>query len=179
MAEFEEKDYRIFELFHQQWALVTAGTGERFDACTVGWGSLGTIWTGPGKSGSTVTVYLYPTRYTCELLRSSETFTVSFFPQEYRRELAFLGTHSGRDGDKIAASGLTPVPVGDSIAFEEAELVFVCRKIYQHQLAKEDIAPDVQAYYAANPGVYPVDEAGEWHPHWLFMGEITEVIDRR
>ena len=61
------------------------------------------------------------------------------------------------------------------MTYEEAEKTFLCRKIYQHQLAKEDIAPDVQEYYAANAKVYPVDENGEWQPHWVFVGEIIEV----
>lgn len=179
MADFEEKDYKIFELFRKKWAVVAAGTEDKFNACTVSWGSLGTIWTRPGKTGSIVTVYLYPTRYTNEILRDSDNFTVSFFPTEYRKSLAILGTRSGRDSDKIAESGLTPVPAGNSISFKEAELTFVCRKVYQHQLTKEDIAPDVQEYYANDPKAYPVDENREWHPHWIFVGEITDVMDHR
>lgn len=179
MAAFEEQAYKVFEMFRRQWAVVAAGTAEKYNACTVSWGSLGTLWTRPGKTGSIVTVYLYPTRYTNEILRGSENFTVSFFPAAYRKGVAILGTRSGRDGDKIAASGLTPVPVDDTMGFREAELTFVCRKIYQHQMTKEDIAPDVQEYYRNDPKAYPVDENGEWHPHWIFVGEIKDVIDRR
>ena len=80
MSSFEEKDYKIFELFEKQWAVVTAGNMEHFNSCTVNWGSMGTLWTRPGKNGSVITVYLYPTRYTREILTASEIFTVSFFP---------------------------------------------------------------------------------------------------
>lgn len=177
MAAFEENEYKIFEMFRKQWAVVAAGTGEKYNACTVSWGSLGTIWTKPGHTGSIVTVYLYPTRYTNEILQESDSFTVSFFPPEYRKALAILGTQSGRDGDKIEASGLTPVSLDCGVAFREAELTFVCRKIYQHQMSKEDIASDIQEYYANDPKAYPVDENGDWHPHWMFIGEITEVIN--
>ena len=163
-----------FELFRDHWALVTAGTPERFNTCTVGWGSLGTLWTRPGKDGAAVTVYLHPSRYTCDFARESEYFTVSFFPPEYRKALGILGSRSGRDGDKVAASGLTPKPMGGSVAFEEAELTFLCRKIYQHRMDKADIAEDVRAYYQANPKVYPPDENGEWQPHWVFVGEVTQ-----
>ena len=58
MSDFEERDYRVFELFRKRWALVAAGTPEDFDACTVGWGSLGAPWARPGRTGSVVTVYL-------------------------------------------------------------------------------------------------------------------------
>ena len=51
MNNFEEKDYKVFDMFAKQWALVTAGNMEDYNTCTVSWGSLGTIWTRPGKSG--------------------------------------------------------------------------------------------------------------------------------
>lgn len=179
VSSFEENEYKIFDLFKNQWALVTAGNMDKFNSCTVSWGSMGTIWTRPGKSGSVITVYLYPTRYTRELMMESETFTVSFFPKECKKALAVMGSRSGRDGDKVAAAGLTPVSIGDAVTYEEAELTFLCRKIYQHQLSKEDIAPDVQEYYEENPKVYPVDDDGQWQPHYVFMGEILEVEDKR
>ena len=47
MQQLEE----AFDLFRKQWALVTAGTPEHFNACTISWGSLGTLWTRPGSTG--------------------------------------------------------------------------------------------------------------------------------
>jgi flavin reductase (DIM6/NTAB) family NADH-FMN oxidoreductase RutF len=179
MNNFDEKEYKIFKMFREQWALVTAGNIEKFNTCTVGWGSLGTLWTRNGKNGSTVTVYLHPTRYTREVLQQNDIFTVSFFPNEYRKALGYLGTHSGRNEDKVSASGLSPISIDQGVTFKEANLTFVCRKLYQHQLSKEDIAKDVQDYYIANPKVYPLNENGEWEPHWLFIGEIINVKDNQ
>ena len=176
---YEAKDYTPFELFQKQWALVTAGNMEKFNSCTVSWGSMGTLWTRPGKTGSTITVYLYPTRYTCELLMDNETFTVSFFPASCKKALAIMGSRSGRNVDKVEVAGLTPVSFGSSVTYEEAEMTFLCRKVYQHQLTKEDIAPDVQEYYAANEKVYPVDENGEWQPHYIFIGEVIDVKEKQ
>ena len=90
-----------------------------------------------------------------------------------------MGSHSGRDGNKAEAAGLTPVPIGESVTYEEAHLTFLCRKIYQHQFAKEDIAIDVQEHYKANPSSFPPDKNGKWQPHWFFVGEIIEVDDKR
>lgn len=179
MNNFEEKDYKVFDLFRNQWALVSAGNIEDFNTCTVSWGSLGTLWTRPGKNGSAVTVYLHPARYTREVLQQNDTFTVSFFQREYRKALGYLGSHSGRNEDKVSAAGLTPISVGDSVTYREANLTFICRKIYQHQLEKEDIAQDVQDYYIADPKAYPLNENGEWEPHWVFVGEIIDVIDNQ
>ena len=43
----------------------------------------------------------------------------------------------------------------------------------------EDLVPAVQEYYQANPKVYPPDEDGQWQPHWVFVGEVLQVLDRR
>ena len=175
MSDFEQKDYKIFELFHEQWALVTAGSPERFNSCTIGWGSMGTLWSRPGKSGATMTVYVHPGRYTNDFLRENSLFTVSFFPPEYKKALGVMGSRSGRDGDKAAAAGLTPVPMGESVTYKEASLTFLCRKLYQHPFAREDLAPEIQAHYRNNPKAFPTDENGDWQPHWVYVGEILEV----
>lgn len=170
----KENEYKVFELFEKQWALVTAGNMEGFNCCTVGWGGMGTLWNKP-----VVTVYLHPARYTREFLDANDNFTLSFFPEAYKKALGILGTLSGRDGDKITPSGLTPTAMGGSVSYEEAELSFLCRKLYQHRFSKEDLSPEIQAYYQAHPKVYPPDEEGEWQPHWVFVGEVVDVIDRR
>lgn len=100
---------------------------------------------------------------------------MSFFSKEYRKALAYLGSHSGRDEDKVATSGLTPIQINNGVTYKEANYTFVSRKIYQHQMSKEGIAQEVQDYYIANPQAYPLNEDGEWKPHWIFIGEIINV----
>ena len=178
MENFKEKDYKVFELFAQQWALVTAGSLAHYNTCTIGWGSLGNLWGRAGKTRPTVTVYVHPARYTSEFLKSSDTFTVSFYPQSRKQALGYLGSHSGRDGDKVAVAGLTPVAFGQGVTFQEANLTLLCKKLYQHQFSKKDLAPEVQADYAARPEVYP-DLKGSWQPHIVFVGEIIAVKDER
>ncbi len=178
MDNFKEKDYKVFELFDKQWGIVTAGSMEHYNSCTVSWGSLGNIWGHAGKSCPIVTVYVHPARYTSEFLKDSETFTVSFYPEAYRKAVGYIGSHSGRDGDKAAAAGLTPVAIGNGVTYQEAELTFVCKKLYQHQFSREDLAPEIQEYYAASPKIYP-DFQGGWQPHIVFVGEIVAVEDKR
>ena len=178
MKNFREDAWKVFDMFDKQWAVVTAGTLERFNGCTVSWGSFGNIWGHTGTGRPIVTVYVHPARYTSELLRDSDTFTVSFFPDSCRKALGYLGSHSGREGDKTAAAGLTPAAIGRGVTYREAELTFLCRKLYQHQFAREDLAPEIQAYYGAKPETYP-DFHGGWQPHIQFIGEILEVEDRR
>lgn len=168
MKPFEKKDYIIFDMFNNQWALVTAGDMAHYNTCTIAWGSLGTIWGGLGQGRSIVTVYVNPDRYTWEFLKDSDTFTVEFFPPEYQKVLGYLGSHSGRDGDKVAASGLTPKVLAGGVTFEEANLTFVCHKLYQGEFQREGLADEI------NNGFY-----GDWQPHWMFVGEIVETDDKR
>ena len=168
MKLFESKDYKVFEMFSNQWALVTAGDPGHYNTCTIGWGSFGTIWGGPGAGRSIVTVYVNPDRYTFDFLKNSDTFTVEFFPPEYRKALGYLGSHSGRDGDKVAAAGLTPKELAGGVTFEEANMTFVCHKLYQGPFEREGLADEI------NQGIYK-----DWQPHWMFVGEITAVEDKR
>lgn len=39
MDSYKEKDYKVFEMFDKQWAVVTAGEPDNFNSCTVSWGS--------------------------------------------------------------------------------------------------------------------------------------------
>ena len=90
MKPFESKDYPIFDMFSRQWALATAGDPSRYNACTISWGSLGTLW---GRS--IATVYINPDRYTWDFIKDSDTFTVSFFPPTCHEALNYLGTPAG------------------------------------------------------------------------------------
>ena len=167
MKEFELKDYKIFDMFNNQWALVTAGNINKYNTCTIAWGSLGSIW-GHGDSGRhIVTVYVNPLRYTWEFLKESDTFTIEFFPEEYRNALNYLGSKSGRDEDKVKNAGLTPKIINDGVTFEEANLTFVCKKLYQGPFEREGLATEINDFYK------------NWNPHWMFIGEIIEVEDLR
>ena len=101
-------DFNInpFTLFDRDWALLTAGSIERFNSMTISWGSLGTLWGKP-----IATVYVKPVRYTHNFMEESEYFTLGFFEEKYRSALMLMGSKSGRDTDKAAASGFTPEPL--------------------------------------------------------------------
>ena len=89
MKAFETKDYKAFTMFENRWALVTAGMLDDFNTCTVSWGSMGNIWGPNGGDISTVTVYIHPARYTQEFMAKYDSFTVSFFPESYRKALGY------------------------------------------------------------------------------------------
>lgn len=156
----------ICRIFNDKWALVTAGTAEKFNTMTVSWGSFGCIWTSDeGKNGakSIISVYVKPARFTHDFLMRNEFFTVSFFDKKFKSDLSILGTLSGRDTDKIAMTSLTPVSFGEGIGFAEAEKSFLCRKVYWQDFDKNHMSQDViDRYYTSEL------------PHTMFIGEIVE-----
>jgi flavin reductase (DIM6/NTAB) family NADH-FMN oxidoreductase RutF len=133
--------------WHSQWLLLSAGDFARKDwnCMTVGWGSFGVMW---GKPFAQIVVR--PTRHTARFVDSFDTFTLCAFPEEHRKALSWLGSHSGRDGDKVKASGLTPIPSRAVAApgFEEAELIVECRMMYRDELdPSRFVDPAIESNY--------------------------------
>lgn len=148
-------------LIGKEWMLVTAGCEERgYNTMTASWGHLGAIWNKP-----TAVCYVRPQRYTKEFVDREELYTLSFFPG-YKKELAYLGSHSGREEDKVAKAGLTPV-FGDGFTyFAEASLVLVCRKLYRAPLLEEGFTDQ-----NVLESCYPQRDF-----HDLYVGEIVKVL---
>jgi flavin reductase (DIM6/NTAB) family NADH-FMN oxidoreductase RutF len=53
---------------------------------------------------------------------------MSYFPEEYKKQMLFLGSKSGRDSEKMKEVALTSVqtPSGD-MSFKEARLIMECK----------------------------------------------------
>lgn len=122
----------VFEKIGKGWMLVTAESGGKVNTMTASWGGFGVLW---GKN--VAFVFIRPQRYTYEFVENSDYMTLSFFGEEARGALKYLGSHSGRDGDKIAASGLHTEYIDGMPAFSEASAVIVCRKLYAGDIKKE------------------------------------------
>lgn len=119
------------------WMLLTAGTEENgYNTMTCSWGHIGSIW-GRNGGAATAVCYVRPQRYTKEFVDRESLYTLSFFPEGYKKQLAYLGSRSGRDEDKVARMGLTPVHGDGYTYFAEAKLVLVCRKLYRAPLIEE------------------------------------------
>lgn len=149
----------VLSVFDKKWALLTAGDKENFNTMTVSWGGMGTIWGKP-----VATVYVRKSRYTHEFMEDNDYFTVSFYPEEYRKVLSVLGSKSGRDMDKMHGSGLTAKEAGESMTFEEAEVTLVCRKLFRQELKTENMLPEIAKTFYVGDAV-----------HDMYIGEIVEI----
>ena len=156
-----EFNTNIFNQFDKKWALLTAGDKESYNTMTISWGGLGTLW-----NKSVATVYVRTSRLTHEFMDKNEYFSISFYPEQYRKVLGILGSKSGRDMDKMHASGLTAKKIGDTISFEEAETTIICRKLFKQQLEVSNIPEDVVT------NLY-IDQA----PHDMYIGEVIAILN--
>jgi len=152
----------VFTLIGKEWMLITAGTVDDWNTMTASWGGLGVLW-----SKNVSFCFVSNSRYTFEFMNRSELYTLSFFDPEHKKALNYCGTYSGRDVDKAAQTGLIPMDIDQTVSFEQAKMVIVCRKIY-HQ----DIDPDLFLDETIETN-YPAKDY-----HRIYVGEIEKVYTR-
>ena len=93
---------------------------------TIGWGGMGTLW---GRNRPVVTVYVAPGRFTHRFLEKSKYFTVMQFSDI--KVIEYMGSHSGRNGDKAKALGLhVAYTRNETPYFKEADAVIECEIMY-------------------------------------------------
>jgi len=157
----KEINKNAISLISQEWALVTAGSSDKFNMMTASWGFLGEMW---GKDCAIAMIR--PQRYTLEFINNSDYFTLSFYGDN-KVVHKVCGSKSGRDIDKAKESGLVPIFDNGAVYFEQAELVIVCKKLYASQIEKESFIDK---------------ECLKWYPdndfHKMFVGEIVKVLKK-
>ena len=157
----EELQFNPFTKIGTQWMLITAGNETAFNTMTASWGGMGVLW---GKN--VVTTYIRPQRYTKKFVDENDVFTLSFYGEEYKKALSICGSKSGRDCDKVAEAGLTPYFTDDTAAFEEAELILICKKVYANHMPPTNFIDS--------------EADAKWYPekdyHTMYIAEITKVL---
>ncbi len=154
---------RIFETWDKGWFLLSAGSfaDKKFNCMTVSWGMMGTMWNKP-----IVQVVVRPSRYTFEFIETAPDFTLCAFPEDQRKALSLLGSKSGREGDKIAAAGITPIASSLVTApcYAEANLVIECRKVFTDAYKPASfIDPDIEKNYGGS------------NYHHVYYGEVLAI----
>ncbi|MEY8386046.1 flavin reductase [Oscillospiraceae bacterium 38-13] len=146
-------------------ALLTAGDRAQCNTMTIGWCQTGRLW-----GLQTCTVYVRPERYTYQFMESAGHFSVCVLPDTEKATMAFCGSKSGRQFNKIKECGLTlRYGAGDTPFFEEAELVLICRKLYVQDMDPAAVLP------AGKESILPYyGQKGGWHR--IYTGEIVEAF---
>ncbi len=135
--DYKELNLNPTEIFSEGWPeLVTGKNGDKINAMTISWGSIGSLW-GHGCGMPVVTIYVRPQRFSKALLDKNDRFTICFMGKDRKKEAAYLGSHSGRDEDKIKMTGLS-VTITENYSFiNESEMVLVCRKLYRQTMTED------------------------------------------
>ncbi len=145
--------------FFTQAPILLSGDKTASNAMTIGWGSMGNYL---GYKRPTVTVYVAPGRYTYQFMERYPRFTIMEFdnPDVAR----YMGSHSGRDGDKAAALGLhvAYTPSGTPY-YTEAKTVIECEIITSFHQDESNFRNETPRNFYKN------FEAGI---HAIYIGEV-------
>ena len=173
-----------FKWFHDA-ELLAAGDKEKSNAMTIGWGGIGTLW---GRTA--LTVYVAEKRYTKEFMDKAEYFTVMAFDVKDSKGrsseshqarldgrvvteldavkvLNYMGTKSGRDGDKAQALGLhTAYTANGTPYYTEATMVIECKIMYAAPFDPQGFKSDAPKQMYAN---FPTGI------HSMYIGEVVNA----
>ena len=155
----EIKD-NIIKAISDEWMLISAGDKNGYNMMTASWGFMGEMW-----GSDSVIAMIRPQRYTMEFIDKSDYFTLSFYGDN-RDIHKICGSKSGRDVDKTALTGLTPIISDNTVYFDEARLVLICKKQYVGKLSEKSFTDTA-----------PIDK---WYPekdyHNMIIGKIHKVL---
>ncbi len=152
----------IIKMISDEYMLITAGDSSDYNMMTASWGMAGELW-----GNDSVIAFIRPQRYTMEYVEKQDYFTLSFYGDN-KNIHKICGSKSGRDCDKTALCSLHPVFSDNSVYFEEARIVLVCKKQYVDKIKPEcfiDAEPD------------------KWYPnkdyHYMIIGKIEKVLIKK
>ncbi|MBE6797786.1 MAG: flavin reductase family protein [Ruminococcaceae bacterium] len=142
-----------------EWMLISAGNEGGYNMMTASWGFVGEMW-----GNDTVIAAVRPQRYTMEFIDKNDYFTLSFYGD--KKDIhKVCGSLSGRDVNKTEMTGLTPVFTDNTVYFNEARLVLVCKKQY--------VAPLTES------GFLDKEILDKWYNgdlHNMIFGKIEKVL---
>lgn len=145
-----------------EWMLITAGDENKYNMMTASWGFTGVMW-----GFNCAIAAIRPQRYTLEFVDKEKYYTLSFYGDDKKLH-GICGKKSGRDIDKTAETGLTPIFDTETNApyFDEARLVLICEKVYEQSL-------DVNGFLDKSicDSVYPQKDY-----HKMIYGKIVKAL---
>ena len=157
----EELNQNPFQLIGKDWMLITSEKDNKTNTMTASWGGFGVMW---GKN--VAYIVLRPQRYTKEFVDNTDSFSLTFFDEGFKKQLGYLGSVSGRDEDKISKCNLTIQHSSHTPYFEEGDLAVICKKLYA-----QDFKPE--CFIAS-------ELDNKWYPekdyHTLYIAEVEKVL---
>lgn len=138
---------------------LTTKSGSKVNSMTIAWGSIGFMWGKP-----VFTVMVRPQRYTYGIIEKTNEFTVTIPYKKMSKELAFLGSKSGKDINKLSELNLSTVDSEkiNTPVLEIEGMHFECKVVYKTTMSTENLNEII------NKDKYPLEDY-----HTLYFGEIV------
>lgn len=138
---------------------LTVKNEDQLNTMTIGWGNIGYIWKMP-----VFLVLVRYSRHTYQLLEKAKEFTVSVpIKKDFKKELAFCGTKSGREVDKFKECTISSIPASmiHTPVIDQCGIYYECQVVYQQVMEPALLAPQIlKSSYSK----------GDYHV--LYYGEI-------
>lgn len=148
-------------MISKEWMLITSEKDGQVNTMTASWGGVGFLW---GKN--VAMIFVRPQRYTKEFIEASDTFSLTFFDNDMREDLAYCGSVSGKDENKIDKLGYNILHEEGIPYFKEANLAIICKNVY-----RQNIDPN---------GFYNKELVKKWYSkndfHEMYVAEIVDVL---
>ena len=147
-------------------AFLTVKAAGAINTMTIGWATFGFIWQKP-----VMMVAVRPTRHTFGIIEKAQDFTVTIPANDMSKAIAFCGSKSGRDVDKLKKCSL-----------ETARIVRAEGCVADHQGAGDLVYGwKIVLKSAMNPAFLDKDIDKSIYPqkdyHTLYFGEIVACYE--
>ena len=121
----------LVNLIANEWMLISAGDENSHNMMTASWGFMGEMW------GSDCAIAVVrPQRFTMQFIDKCDYYALSFYGTN--KEIhKICGKMSGKDVNKTELTGLTPIFADNTVYFEKARMVIICKKQYVQQMDEE------------------------------------------
>lgn len=152
-----------FTAFGTEGILVVSGTDvTHANPMTISWGMFGIMWGRP-----IMMVMIRHSRHTWNFIANAVDFSVNWMPDDWTDAVRLCGQESGKNIDKFAATGMTPLKGAmiQAPVLAESALSLECKIVYHDDLHLDQFTdPAVLGMYADND------------IHTLFFGEVVAAV---
>ncbi|MBR6071978.1 MAG: flavin reductase [Acholeplasmatales bacterium] len=140
--KLDEFKLNVFHELNNKWAILVCGdrsTG--INGMTISWGTFGVLW-----NKNIFMAFVRKSRFTHEFAEKSDSFTLSFLSDDYKKEKAIFGSKSGREIDKFELTGLHHTLDVDYNGYyiTEADYVIKGKKIASFDLEYNDLPEEIK-----------------------------------
>ena len=140
--DVEKLNINLVDMIKNKWPIITVNGKDKVNAMTATWMQIGHLW-----NKHVMTIYVRPQRFTHTCIQEQDLFSVAIFDEEHKPNLKYLGTISGFNEDKLKHCNYTTSSYLDTPYINEANTVFICKKLYVDEVDPNKFVGDDDKNY--------------------------------